>query len=238
MDQVISWLAILAGGLVVTAELTVASAVLTIVFSMLLAVANISPWRGLRLPALAYADLFRAIPLLALLIFVYYGLGSFTSKVGVPSLWLAVFALTLSESAYLSEIYRGALQAIPRAQWEAASSLGFGWLATVRLVVLPQALLPAIPSTLNMMIGIIKDSSLASLIAVNEVTLTATILVSQTFQPMQVYLVLGLLYLAIIIPLTFLSHRMERRFRGDQALGRGDRGGRYRPPGTAVGEGV
>jgi His/Glu/Gln/Arg/opine family amino acid ABC transporter permease subunit len=211
MHVVLGWLAILAGGLVVTLELTLFTAILTIGWSTLLAIGNISPWRPLRLLASLYCDLFRSIPLLALIIFMYYGLGRLTAQLGIADLWLMVAAMTLSESAYLAEIYRGGLLAIPQGQWEAAESLGLGWSTTLRLVVLPQALPPAVPSTLNMVIAVIKDSSLASLIAVGEVTLVATTLVSETFQPMQIYLVLAVVYLALIVPIALFSHRLEIR---------------------------
>ncbi|HYM51054.1 MAG TPA: amino acid ABC transporter permease [Candidatus Limnocylindrales bacterium] len=209
MTDLPGWLAILAGGLVVTIGLTAATGVLAVIWSGLLATASISPWRWLRGTARLYADIFRSIPLLALLIFVYFGLGPYASKLGVSSFWLAVLALTLSESSYMAEVYRGALQSIPGSQWEAALSLGLSWPATVRLVVLPQALLPAIPSTVNALIATLKDSSLASLIAVNEVTQTATILVSDTFLPLQVYTVLGALYFVLIAPLSYVSKRLE-----------------------------
>jgi His/Glu/Gln/Arg/opine family amino acid ABC transporter permease subunit len=211
MGELVSWLAILVGGLIVTAKLTLFATSFTIAFSVLLAVCNISPWRFCRVLAGLYTDLLRSIPLLALLIFFYYGLGRVAAMFGISAFWLAVAGLTMSESAYLGEIYRGGLLAIAEGQWEAAASLGLGWASTVRLVVLPQALPPAVPSTLNMLIAIIKDSSLASLIAVNEVTLAATILVSQTFEPMQVYLVLALLYLALIVPMSLLARWLEAR---------------------------
>ena len=211
MGVVIGWLAILAGGLVVTLTLTFFAAIFTIVWSTLLAIGNISPLRPVRWLASLYCDLFRSIPLLALIIFMYYGLGGVTAGLGISDFWLMVAALTLSESAYLAEIYRGGLLAIPQGQWEAAESIGLGWWAALRLVVLPQALPPAVPSTLNMIIAAIKDSSLASLIAVGEVTLVATTLVSETFEPMQIYIVLAVLYLAVIVPIALVTHRLETR---------------------------
>jgi His/Glu/Gln/Arg/opine family amino acid ABC transporter permease subunit len=211
MSELVAWFAILAGGLVVTLELIICTALFTIVLSAALAICSISPWRFVRVLVSLYADLMRSIPLLALLIFLYYGLGRIAVGLGVSAFWLVVAGLTMSESAYLGEIYRGGLLAIPESQWEAAASIGLGWPSTIRLVVLPQALPAAIPSTLNMLISIIKDSSLASLVAVAEVTLVATILVSQTFEPMQVYLVLALLYLILIVPLSLLARWVEAR---------------------------
>ncbi len=211
MSELISWLAILAGGLVVTIELVTFTTLFTVALSVVLAICSVSPWRPVRLLVSLYADLFRSIPLLALLFFLYYGLGRVAVQFGVSGFWLVVAGLTLSESAYLGEIYRGGLLAIPHTQWEAAASLGLGWPSTIRYVVLPQALPPAVPSTLNMLISIIKNSSLASLVAVGEVTLVATILVSQTFEPMQVYLVLALLYLVLIAPISLVSRWLEGR---------------------------
>ena len=117
--------------------------------------------------------------------------------------------LTAIESAYLAELYRSALEAIRRPQWDAASSLGLGWLATVRHVILPQALPAAIPITLNMAIAIIKDSSLVSLIAVSEITLVANQLIAETFEPTRIYLLVALLYVALILPLSQVSRRIE-----------------------------
>jgi His/Glu/Gln/Arg/opine family amino acid ABC transporter permease subunit len=211
MSELVSWIAILAGGLIVTIELVVCTSVLTILLSAVLAICGISPWRPVRGLASLYTDVLRSIPLLALLIFFYYGLGRLAVAFGVSAFWLVVAGLTLNESAYLGEIYRGGLLAIPQSQWEAAASLGLGWPTTVRRVVLPQALPPAVPGTLNLLIAIIKDSSLASLVAVGEVTLVATILVSETFEPMQVYLVLALLYLALIAPISLLARWLEAR---------------------------
>jgi polar amino acid transport system permease protein len=211
MSVLVSWLAILAGGLIVTIKLSAFTVLFAVVCSALLAICAISPWRPLRALAAVYCDLFRSIPLLALLIFVFFGLGRILSGLGISPFWLAVASLVINESAYLGEIYRGTLLSIPQTQWEAASSLGLGWVSILRLVVLPQAFPPAVPSTLNLLIGIIKNSSLASLVAVGEVTQTATILVSETFEPMQVYLVLSFLYLALILPISLLARWLERR---------------------------
>jgi His/Glu/Gln/Arg/opine family amino acid ABC transporter permease subunit len=211
MSEIISWLAILSGGLVVTLELSAVTALFTVAFSALLAVCRVSPLRWVRALASLYVDLFRSIPLLALLIFLYYGLGRVAVQFGVSGFWLVVAGLTLSESSYLGEVYRGGLLAIPQTQWEAAASLGLGWPSILWRVVLPQAVPSAIPATLNMLISIVKNSSLASLVAVSEVTLMATILVSNTFEPMQVYLLLALLYLAMIVPISLLSRWLETR---------------------------
>lgn len=209
-QTLLDWVAFLSAGLVITLKLAALTAVFSILLAAVLALARISPSRALRGLARIETDVLRSIPLLALLLFMYFALGPYVRTFGINEFWLAVIALTLTESAYLAEVYRGALEAVPPRQWEAATSLGMGWRATIRHIVLPQAVLPSIPTTVNVLIAIIKDSSLASLIAVGEMTLTATILVSDTFLPLEVYLVVALVYLALIVPLGLLAAYSER----------------------------
>ncbi len=209
MHELAGWLAILAGGLVVTIELAAATLVLSILLAGVLALMSISPLRVLRIFATVYVDVFRSIPILALAISVYYGLGAQLTSLGISPFETAVGVLTLIEGAYLAELYRGSLQSIRQQQWDAASSIGLGWMSTVRQVILPQALPPAVPITLNMAIAIIKDSSLVSLIAVSEITLVANQLIAETFKPIQVYTMVALLYIALILPLSFISKRLE-----------------------------
>ena len=211
MGQAIDWARIMLVGLVVTIELATVSAVLTVVMSVILASAGISPWWLTKAFARGFVELFRSIPLLALMIFIYYGIGPFASRFGFTAFWLAVVALVANGSAYLSEVYRGGLQAVPLTQWEAAESLGLGWFTSLRKIIIPQTVLPAVPSTLVMLIYMIKDTSLASLIAVPELTQVAQGIIADTFEPVQVYLVLSVMYLVLIAPIVGLSGRLERR---------------------------
>ena len=209
MSDLGGWLAILVAGLVVTIKLAAATSVLSITLAGLLALMSISPLRILRIFAGLYVDIFRSIPILALAISVYYGLGASLHQLGITAFGTGIVVLTAIEGAYLAELYRGSLEAIRQAQWDAAASIGLGWASTVRHVILPQALPPAIPITLNMIIAIIKDSSLVSLIAVNEITLVANQLIAETFKPIQIYAMVALLYVALIVPLAQVSRRIE-----------------------------
>ena len=220
MNDILPWLGFLADGLRVTVALSLAIAVLSVALSTLVAILRVCPVRALRLTAVAFVDLFRSIPLLALLFFIFYGLGAYVVRLGISPFWLAVITLTVVESAYLAEVFRGTIESIPKSQWEAAASLGLGWVSTLRLIVVPQSLLPAIPSVLVLLVYVIKDSSLASLITVTEVTTSANILVSHTFRPFQVYMLLAAMYLAIIAPLTLLGSRLETAIRKPSAQGR------------------
>jgi His/Glu/Gln/Arg/opine family amino acid ABC transporter permease subunit len=204
-----AWAWVLWHALGVTIKLCLVTFAASLVLSVLLAAAGISPWRALRIPTRFVVDLLRSIPILALLIFVYYGLGKYTASWQIDPFWMAAIALTLGESAFLSEILRAGVEAIPRSQWEAAKSLGFSWIGTLRLVIAPQTVLPSMPAIVNMGIFTLKDSSLASIIAVPEITQAANDLVSQTFKPFQVFILLSLFYLAVILPFTFLAGRVE-----------------------------
>jgi His/Glu/Gln/Arg/opine family amino acid ABC transporter permease subunit len=225
VGTMVGWAQTLWTGFVVTIELSAICSVTTIVLASLIAVARIHPRRVVRGLADAYADVARSIPLLALLLFAYYGLGHVAQSYGISAFWLAVAAITLSEAAYLSEVYRAALQAVPAGQQEAAASLGLPWWRMIWLVLVPQAIPPSLPTTVNAVVGIVKGSSLASLIAISEATLAATNLVSETFQPMGVYLTLTLMYLVILIPLSLAGKALEIKF---GAIRPADRSGRTR----------
>jgi len=209
IEELVRWTGILAGGLWVTLQLVALAGVITVVLAVGIAIMSISQRALVRMVAQVYVDVFRSIPLLALLIFLYYVLGRYVAAIGLSAFALAAIGLALNEAAYVAEVYRAGLKSIPEQQWEAGASLGLGWGGVLRLIILPQALPPAIPVTLNMLIGLIKNSALASLIAVDEVSMKATILVSETFLPLEVFLLLAVMYLAIIIPLTMVTGRAE-----------------------------
>ena len=205
-----SWLPVLWHALGVTIKLSLVVFGASLVLSGLFAAASSAPWRALRITTRLIVDLLRSIAILALLIFVYYGLGKYTASWQLDPFWMAAIALTLGESAFLSEIFRAGIEAIPRSQWEAAKSLGFSWAGTLRRVIAPQTILPSMPAIVNMGIFTLKDSSLASIIAVPEITQAANDLVSQTFKPFEVFILLALFYLAVILPFTFLAGLVEK----------------------------
>lgn len=209
MTTILSWASYLWTGFVVTIELSAVCSVLTIIVAALVAVARTHPWRSIRIVSNAYVEIFRSIPLLALLLFAYYGLGHIALSYGITAFWLGTAAITVSESSYLSEVYRAALQSVPRGQQEAAESLGLAWWRVVLAVIIPQAVIPSLPTTVNAIVGIVKNSALASLIAISEATLVATLLVSNTFQPMGVYLTLTVMYLILLIPISLIGKALE-----------------------------
>lgn len=210
LAQLQDWMPLLLQGLVVTLQLAAASAAVGLTVAAVVALLRISPWRPVRAGATIFVDIVRSIPLLALLIFVFFGLGKLLNQLGIPEFWAAVGAISISEASYLGETYRAALESVSSVQWDAANSLALTRSQTLRLVILPQAIPAAVPPTVNALIYIIKGTSLASLIAVNELTGVATELVDETFLPMQIYLLIGLMYLAVTVPLSYAAGYAER----------------------------
>ena len=147
-----------------------------------------------------YVELFQSTPLLLQLFLVFFGL----PKLGIDvSAWLAAaVCLTLYASAFLTDIWRGGVEAIPHGQWDGSASLGLHYLSQLRLVILPQATRIAIPPTVGFLVQLVKSTALASIVGYHELTRTAQILTNATFQPFLIYGLVALIYFAICFPLT------------------------------------
>jgi polar amino acid transport system permease protein len=154
-------------------------------------------------------QLFQGTPLLMQLFLAYFGLALF--GINVPA-WLAAgLALTLYASAYLTEIWRGCVDAVPRGQWEASSSLALGFGEQLRHVILPQALRIAIPPTVGFAVQVVKGTALASVIGFIELTKAGTMITNATFRPFTVYACVALMYFVLCFPLSAWSRQLERR---------------------------
>jgi polar amino acid transport system permease protein len=163
----------------------------------------------LQLLGTVYTQLVQGMPLLVWIFGLYFGLAIFGFSVGP---WTAAAcALSVYAGAYLGEIWRGALLAIPKTQWEAGASLGLGFLHQLRYIIVPQALRVATPPTVGFLVQLIKDTSLASTIGFVELTREGQSTTAATFQPFAVYLTVAALYFVLCFPLTQWSRRMERR---------------------------
>jgi His/Glu/Gln/Arg/opine family amino acid ABC transporter permease subunit len=204
------WLELMTKGLWGTLQLSLISSILTILFGAVLAVLAVSPYKIVRGIARGWIEVFRAIPVLAMMILLYFGFGPFAAAFGINAFMIAVVALTLSMSAYQAEIFRGAIRGVPASQWAAASSIGMSHGMTLRRIVVPQVIPPLIPAVVNIVIGVIKLSSLASLITVGELSLSATQAVAISFYPLHVYVLLGCFYAVLILPLIYFSRWLER----------------------------
>ncbi|TWF50083.1 amino acid ABC transporter permease [Neorhizobium alkalisoli] len=157
-----------------------------------------------------YIGIFQGTPLLMQLFVVYYGLALIGFKLDA---WIAVaIGLTLHASAYLGEIWRGSIEAVPRGQTEAAKALSLKYWSRMKDVVLPQALRISLPATVGFLVQLIKGTSLASIVGFTELTRAGNMISNQIFQPLTVFGIVGILYFLMCCPLTILGARLERRF--------------------------
>lgn len=183
---------------------------------LVLAIARTSSYPALRWLAAAYIGVMQGTPVLMQLFLAYYGLAVLTGLRIDP--WPAVtLAFTMYAAAFLGEIWRGAIQAIPRQQWEAAAAIPLAPAAQLRYVILPQAFRIAIPPTVGFLVQLIKGTSIASIIGFVELTRAGQLIVNVTFQPMLVYPLVAVLYFVLCWPISLVALRLERRI--DAALG-------------------
>jgi polar amino acid transport system permease protein len=175
----------------------------------LVALCRISPIRALRWLSTGYVQLVQGTPLLILMFLAYFGL----SIVGLslPALVAAGISMTIYVSAYIGEIWRGCIEAVPRTQWEAAECLALSKVQRMGLVVLPQALRIATPPTVGFMVQIVKNTSLASVVGFVELARAGQVVNNSLFQPFLVYMLVAGLYFLLCFPLSWWSRQLERR---------------------------
>jgi polar amino acid transport system permease protein len=180
------------------------------ILGLLIAVLRISPYRPLRWLTTGYIELFQGTPVLMQLFVVYYGLAVLFNLQVAP--WPAVLlAFTLYSGAFLGEIWRGSIQAIPRPQWEAAECLTLSYPKQLWYVILPQAARISIPPTVGFAVQLIKSTSIASIIGFVELTRASQLMTNTTFKPMIIYPIVAGLYFMLCWPLSLLARQLERR---------------------------
>ena len=207
--QVIAYLPSLARAAGVTLSASVLSMALAVIVALVLASARVYGPRWLRLSATVYIEVVRGTPLLLQLFVIYYGL---SGVVRLPAFLAAVLALGLNYAAYEAEIYRGALQAVPRAQLEAARTLGFSEMQILRLIRGPQALRFALAPMTNDFVALLKDSALVSVITVVELTKQTAIFATNVGSWVIPGILCAIVYLALSLPLARLARGLERRW--------------------------
>ena len=173
------------------------------------ALMRVSKVAALRLVASAYIQLIQGTPLLIVLFLSYFGLGILGYKL-IP-LVAAGISLTLYAAAFLGEIWRGCIEAVPRTQWEASDCLGLNRFQQYAYVVLPQAMRIAIPPTVGFMVQIVKNTSLASVIGFVELARAGQIVNNSTFEPFTIFCVVAAIYFALCYPLSLASRHLERK---------------------------
>lgn len=180
-----------------------------IVFGLIVALARFSQHKMIRLPAQGWIALFQGTPLLMQLFVVYFGLPLLGLTI---SAWAAVaVALTAHASAFLGEIWRGALQAIPKGQSEAAHVLGLRYQSLIFDILLPQALKISIPATVGFLVQLLKGTSLAAIVGFIELSRAGQIVSNQTYQPLFIFGLVGLVYFLMCWPLSLWGRHVEKR---------------------------
>lgn len=158
----------------------------------------------------SYIALFQGTPLLMQLFVVYYGLALLGLRLDA---WVAVaIGFTLHASAYLGEIWRGSIEAVPRGQTEAAKALSLSYVSRMKDVILPQAIRISLPATVGFLVQLIKGTSLAAIVGFTELTRAGNIVSNQIFQPLTVFALVGALYFLMCWPLSIYGAHLERRF--------------------------
>ncbi|MBN9411581.1 MAG: amino acid ABC transporter permease [Burkholderiales bacterium] len=173
------------------------------------ALARVSPAWPLRWLAIGWIQLVQGTPLLVVLFIAYFGLSIMGFE--LPPLVAASIALVVYVSAYLGEIWRGCIQAVPPTQWEAAECLALTRTQRMRLVILPQAVRIATPPTVGFMVQIVKNTSLVSIVGFVELVRAGQLINNSIFQPFLVYVLIAAIYFALCYPLSVWSRRLEQR---------------------------
>ncbi|MBP2561903.1 polar amino acid transport system permease protein [Neorhizobium galegae] len=179
------------------------------IFGMLIALIRSSRNAAARTASAAYIALFQGTPLLMQLFVVYYGV----ALIGIDvSAWLAVaIAFTLHASAFLGEIWRGSIEAVPKGQAEAANALGLHYVSRMKDVILPQALKISMPATIGFLVQLIKGTSLAAIVGFIELARAGQIISNQTYRPLLVFGIVGVIYFIICWPLSHFGTGLEKR---------------------------
>ena len=217
-DYLPEWWPRLVAAASVTVQLSALGFALALVAGGLICALANSRFRVARCLANLFVQFMRSVPLLALLLALYFGLPSFGMK--LSGYWAGVLGLGLQGAAYVAEILRGGLAAVDRGQRESALATGMPPQQVFVCVVLPQALRVMLPPLLNGYVALLKDSSLCALIATDELMLAARAMSSEYFLPLHIFVLVGLFYFAIAFPLSMLSRLLARRLtRGRRTLG-------------------
>jgi His/Glu/Gln/Arg/opine family amino acid ABC transporter permease subunit len=201
----------LLAGLALTVALTFVVITLALVLAVPVALIRMSPNFALRALGSIYVEVIRGTPLLLQLVYIYYVLPSI--GINLNPILAAIVGLTLNYTAYMSEVYRGGILAVPRNQWEAAATVGMTRARAFRRIILPQALNIVTPTLGNYFISLFKDTALASVVTVQELTFTGQIISARSYQYFTIYTATGILYLAVGYPAALFVRWLEKRSR-------------------------
>ena len=202
----------LISGITTTIYISTISIVIAMVVGLLVAIPAITKNKYLSYINIFYVEVVRSVPLLVLILWVYYGLPILTGFSFSPFV-SGIIALSISESAFMAEIFRGGINAIKKTQWEAATSLGLNFSKKLKFVILPQAFKVILPALGNQFVYVLKMSSLVSIIGISDLTRKANELVVSTYRPLEIYTFLILEYLILILIVSYFVRRLEKKLK-------------------------
>jgi len=200
----------LLSGLTTTIYISVVSIIISAILGFIVAIPSLAKNKFLTYINIGYVEIVRAIPLLVLILWIYYGLPIMTGLSFSPFV-SGIIALAISESAFQAEIFRAGINSIKKGQYEVANSLGMNFWKKMRLVILPQAIKVVLPALGNQFVYVLKMSSLVSIIGIADLTRKANELVDTTYRPLEIYTFLILEYLILILIVYYFVRKLERK---------------------------
>jgi len=202
----------LLGGLKFTIIVSLISMVFAIILGLIVSIAGTTKIKFLNIINIGYTEIIRAIPVLVMILWVYYGL-PVLFNLNFSAFVAGIIALSICESPFVSEIFRSGIQAVPVGQKEAGTSLGLNFFQKFYLITLPQAIRIILPALGNQFVYMLKMSSLVSIIGLNELTRKANELVVSQYRPLEIYTFLVLEYLVLILIVSYMVRRLERKLK-------------------------
>ena len=202
----------LLGGLKFTIIVSLISMVFAIILGLIVSIAGTTKIKVLNIINIGYTEIIRAIPVLVMILWVYYGL-PVLFNLNFSAFVAGIIALSICESPFVSEIFRSGIQAVPVGQKEAGTSLGLNFFQKFYLITLPQAIRIILPALGNQFVYMLKMSSLVSIIGLNELTRKANELVVSQYRPLEIYTFLVLEYLVLILIVSYMVRRLERKLK-------------------------
>ena len=200
----------LISGFTTTIYISLVSIFISIILGLIIAIPSLAKNKFLTYINIGYVEIVRAIPLLVLILWIYYGLPIMTGISFSPFV-SGIIALSISESAFQAEIFRAGINSIKKSQWEAGSSLGFPFFKKLRLIILPQAIKNILPAIGNQFVYVLKMSSLVSIIGIGDLTRKANELVVTTYRPLEIYTFLIFEYLILILVVSYFVRKFEKK---------------------------
>jgi len=207
LQDFITYLPQLLQGAKLTILLTLAIFAISVVLGLLVALGRLSPYRAIRMPLTAYVEFIRGTPGLVQIYYIFYVLPFM--GITLEAITAGIVGLSLNYAAYLSEVFRGGIQSVPLTQREAATTIGLNYIQTLRFVILPQAFRLVLPPIVNYLLSLFKDTSLLSVITIQELLFTGLLIASTTYNHFVIFTEIAIIYFAICYPVALLATYVE-----------------------------